>query len=105
MTRYSTHTATTTFEVEVLVGGVLIKGSAPTRDDPGEPNSFEDVEVEEFGGLKATRGFLKAAFRYETIDLLEGCDRKSPDIQRFLANVLAFIGDDADDVLMQEIAE
>ena len=105
MTRYSTHTATATFEVEVLVGGVFIKGSAPTHDDPGEPGSFEDVEVEEFGGLKATWGVFKSAFRYETIDLLEGCNRKSPDIQRFLANVLAFIGEDADAALIQEIAK
>ena len=106
MTRYSTHTATATFEVEVLVGGVFIKGSAPTHDDPGEPGSFEDVEVEEFGGLKMTsRWFENKPAKWDTLDLLDGCDRKSPDIQRFLANVLAFIGDDAEAALIQEIAK
>ena len=105
MTRYSTTTESTGFEVEVLIGGNFRKGCAPMRDDPGEPDSFEDVEVEEFGGLKLTSGMFGVVRRYETIDLLEGCDRKSPDIQKFLANVLAFIGDDALAALTQEIGE
>lgn len=107
-------TAETTFEVQVNLSGVFVPGceawgggrfERPTN--PSEPDAMEDIEVTGVGGLK--RELSPANIRgshmwtYRVVDLLEGVDPKSAAYQQITANILKFLGDDAERELLSEV--
>lgn len=94
---------TTTFEVEVDLSGSYAPGYAATWDDPGHDGEVEDVDVEGVFGLKlvcppGTPRYI--AGRYDRVDLLDGLDKAARD--KIAANILAFIGDEADQLIVNE---
>ncbi len=89
--------ATTSFEVEIGFGGTFLKGYRETWIDPGQPDSFEDIEITSFGGLKYVRDIPRPGYsagRFVTVDFLAGVDRKNPEVQKLLENIHAFVGED-----------
>ena len=102
-------TAKMTFEVEIEVSGTFQKGypqSGPTYSsggEPGQPDMIEDLDLEGFGAL--THSFTSGKSAWTTTDLLAGVDRTSPAYQQIVANILAFVGDDAEQALLTEAGE
>lgn len=101
-------TASSTIEIEVLLGGSFVKGYRETRDDPGCGDSVEDVEIEAFGGCRMERDPRKPFVpgHYVTTSLLDGVDINSADIQKLFANIIEYIGhDEAQHLLLAETCE
>ena len=101
-------TASTTIEIEMLLGGSFLKGYRETRDDPGCGDSIEDVEVEAFGVCRMERDPRKPFVpgHWVTASLLDGVDVNSADIQKLFANIIEYIGhDEAQQLLLAETCE
>lgn len=90
---------TTTFEVEIDLTGSYAPGYLPTRDDPGHDGEVEDCDV---AGVFALRLKRDRQFRhfYERIDILTGLDKAARD--QIAANILAFLGDEAPQLIAAE---
>lgn len=104
-------TAEMGFEVEVLISGVYNPGhpgsgpSYASGGDPPEPSGFEDIVVEKFWGLRRRYSTIDRNPYWETIDLFAGVDPATVP-QRFLDNILSFIGqDEANTALFGELPE
>ena len=93
------------FEIEVSLSGIYQPGYPETgpsfacAGEPGEPPSIEDMEIHGMLGLLTLNG------KNADVDLFKGVDVKNPEIQKFLANLLAFCGDDAETALIEEASE
>lgn len=94
-------------EIEIALSGTFSKGypergpSYASGGEPGEPDAMEDIEAV---GLSAFR--YDPATRYNVpVSLMDGVDAKSPDVRKLLANVAAFLGDEAQDALLAEVGE
>jgi len=89
---------TTTFEVEVDLSGSYAPGYAATRDDPGHDGEVEDVDIE---GVFALRShFDGKRHTWTRVNILDGLDKAALD--KIVANILAFIGDEADQLIVNE---
>lgn len=101
------------FEIEVTVTATYQPGCperGPTYSsggEPAEPASVEDLTVIYVAGLDSSReiGPNGTIIGWKAVPLLDGCDLKSPDIQRFLANVAAFCRDSAEAAIFEEAGE
>jgi len=94
---------TTTFEVEVDLSGSYATGYLSTRDDPGHDGEVEEADVEGVYGLKlvcppGTPRYI--ASRYDRVDLLAGLDKAAR--AQIAANILAFLGDEAAELITAE---
>lgn len=102
------------FEVQVALTGTFQPGcdawggsrfERPTN--PPEPDAMEDIEIVHVHGLKRElsppdiRGSHPWTDRL--VDLLEGVDPKSEAYQKIIANIRAFLGDEAERELMAEV--
>lgn len=104
--------ATTTFEVEVRLSGTFLRGypatgpSYASGGEPGEPDGVEDIDVEAFTADQLVRTFNRETRTvdrtWRTIDLLAGVDRTNPEVGKLIANIIAYLGDDAETVLLDE---
>ena len=104
-------TAQTYFEVQVDLAGTFQPGYAeqgPTYSSggqPAEPDGMEDVEIVGLLGTQKvmapieTRG--SSFWNTKLVDLLEGVDDAAREIIK--ANVLKFLGAEADQALMGEV--
>ena len=89
---------TTTFEVEVDLSGSYAPGYLPTRDDPGHDGDVEEVDVD---GVFALRShFDGKRHTWDRFDILKGLDKAAR--AQIAANILAFIGDEADQLIVNE---
>lgn len=101
------------FEVQVDLSGTFQPGypatgpSYSSGGDPAEPDAMEDVEIVRIGGLKRElsppeiRGSHMWTDRF--VDLLEGVDAKSEAYQKIIANVMKFLGNEAEQELLGEV--
>jgi len=97
MTHVST---TTTFEVEIDLSGSYSPGYAPTRDDPGCDGEVDGVEVDGVYALKHRMDRVTFKSKWDRFDILEGLDRAARD--QIAANIIAFLGDEAEDLIAGE---
>jgi len=90
---------TTTFEVEVDLSGSYAPGYLPTRDDPGHDGEVEEADVD---GVFALRSVPKlgGGWTWDRFDILKGVDKAAR--AQIAANILAFIGDEADQLIVNE---
>jgi len=92
--------ATTTIEIEISLSGSIQPRQSQTHNDPGHDAFSEDVTVEDFGGVVTLprAGLMR---RWKTVSFLKGVDCTQPDVIRLLNNIREFLGDDADDALLE----
>ena len=102
-------TASHSFEIECDLSGTFVRGypaTGPTYSCGGEPGTADQVEDVDVTGVY---GLLRVTndrdSRWERVDLLSGVDRSSPAYAQIVANLLAFIGDDADAALIGAASE
>lgn len=104
----------TTFSVELELGltGVyhpFIKGASEYSGgppiEPDEPASVEDVDISAMSFEVVERIVLDGKYEWKrtNINILDGVNIKSPDVQRFLSNLVAAIHDDAVEALLGEV--
>ncbi len=96
-----THTATYSFEIELDLSGTVSPGYAGDQTSPPEGVSVEDVDIEGVFGLK--RQWSVKGVRLTRTNLLAGVDIKNPEVQKILSNILAFVGDDAADAILETV--
>lgn len=95
--------ATTTIEIEISLSGTVQSGQSQTHNDPGHDAFAEGVTVEDFGGLIAYGKNYPRQHKF--VSFLKGVDCTQPDVIRLLDNIREFLGDDADDAILQESAQ
>ena len=106
-------TGTTSFEIEIKFSGTFQKGypargpSFASGGEPGEPDSFEDLEIEDISALRWAPG---EGDGYKRLSLLAGIDRKSAMARAILEvlenNILDFVGqEELDNVLFGEMGD
>lgn len=102
--------ATTSFEIEVDLSGTFQPGCPAWGGgrferpiNPPEDASIEDVEVTGVNGLKRVWGFA-SGLTWKSIDLLAGVDRNNPEVRKLLDNIANFLGEEAAELLMNEVA-
>lgn len=111
----ATQGPTISFEIEVGLSGTYVPGEAetgPTYDCGGTPavgESVEDLEIVALGALESVRAptWERGSHRliWKSINLLEGVNTASPDIQRLFANILALKRDEAEQAVLTEVCE
>ena len=97
--------ATAYFEVGMAVSGTFTPGYCQTLTDPGEPDAMEDLEIT--GLAVMVRDTQSGHTRWRDIDVMDGVDIQSPDVQRLLANILAlpYVSEMVDDALLGEVVD
>ena len=95
-------TASHTFEIEVRLSGSIIPG-APARGPaydhgglPADPAEVADVEITDIGALT-----YKGNRQWSFASLLDGVDRKSEAFRQIEANILAIVGEEAAEALLE----
>ena len=92
---------TTTFEVEVDLSGSYAPGYAATLEEPGSDGEVDDCDVE---GVFALRSVKKpdgyGGWTWDRFDILKGLDKAAR--AQIAANILAFLGDEADELITAE---
>lgn len=91
---------TTTFEVEVDLSGSYAPGYAPTRDDPGHDGEVEEADVDGVFALRSVPKPHGGGWTWDRFDILAGLDKTAR--AQIAANILAFIGDEADQLIANE---
>lgn len=91
---------TTTFEVEIDLSGSYHRGYAPTWDDPGCAGEVDGLDVEGVYALKHSFDRIRLKSKWDRVDILEGLDKAARD--QLAKNILAFIGDEADELIEAE---
>jgi hypothetical protein len=94
----ATHTATYSFEIELDLSGTVSPGYAGDQTSPPEGVSCEDLDIDGVFGLTPPVVGQRAWGR---TDLLAGVDIKNPEVQKILSNILAFVGDNAADAVLE----
>lgn len=97
MTHYQ---ANTTFEVEVAVEGIYYPGYPMTRDDPGCDGEVDGLDIATVSMLRHEYDRVTGKFKYTPVDLLDGVDKAARD--RIAANILAFLGEEAEELIVAE---
>lgn len=103
-------TTTFSFEVELALSGTFSPGlpeRGPTYASGGQPaedDTIEDIEVEGVSASVQTSDD-SGKTEWESIDLMEGVDINSPDIQRFFDNLLSVHNDAVVEALLAEVEE
>jgi len=88
----------TTFEVEIDLTGSYSPGYSATRDDPGHDGEVNDADV---AGVFALRWVGSPGKReWERVDIFTGLDKAAREI--IAANILAFLGDEAPQLIAAE---
>jgi len=99
-------TAKHSFEIEIELTGTFVRGypmRGPSFDspgEPGEPDSVVGVDIAEIGALKHL-----GLRRWNVTDLLKGVDRNSPAYRQIVQNILEYLGEEADQALLEECGE
>ena len=96
--------ATTSFEIELDLTGSITPGYRGDATCPPYGPEVEDVEVEGVFALSGRWDKLTKRHVWDRTDLLAGVDTKNPEVQKLLANILAFTGADAAEAIMAEAA-
>lgn len=106
-------TPTISFEIEIALSGTVVPyrpatgPSYASGGDPEEGGYAEDVEIEDVGIITivpapvAERGSHPRGV-WKTVSILDGIDRKAPEIQKLLANILAITAEEASAAIMDE---
>lgn len=88
-----------TFEIELEVTGDVL-GAEP---DLGFAERYvEDVKIEGMTVEKFVARIGDKGPHYQTIDLMDGVDQKSPAWMAFLENILPLIHSEAEDAILSE---
>jgi hypothetical protein len=96
--------ATTSFEIELDLSASITPGYAGDFYCPPYGPEVEDVEVEGVHALSGRWDKLTKRHVWDRTDLLAGVDTKNPEVQKLLANLIAFAGTDAAEAIMAEAA-
>jgi hypothetical protein len=98
-----------TFEIEVSLSGSIDPGelpSGPTYSCGGTPGCdpfVEDMDVIDIGLVESE--IVNGKVHWKTISLLDGIDRKNPEIQKLFSNILAMMAEDAEMAILEDAAE
>lgn len=97
--------AKTIFEIEVELSGNFQPGSparGPTYASGGEPADPDVIEDIEISAIQAVRPRGGAPGFWDYTDLLANVDRANPEVVKLLDNILTYLGDEAEEALLQE---
>ena len=92
---------TTTFEVEIDLSGSYHRGYAPTWDDPGCAGEVDGLDVEGVYALKHSFDRIRLKSKWDRVDILEAASTRPP-ATSLPRTSLAFIGDEADELIEAE---
>ena len=92
----TTATAKWSFEIEIELEATMTAPSGDGWNESRDPGGPEDVAIVELGAIQYIGPQSGYKRMWETTSLLTGVDLKSPDIQRFFANILAHFGTSLD---------
>ena len=91
---------TTTFEVEVDLSGSYAPGYAATLEEPGSDGEVDDCDVEGVFALRSKFDRATGKHTWDRVDILTGLDKAARD--QIAANILAFLGDEAAELITAE---
>ena len=94
-------TATHSFEIELDVSGAVTPGYDGDATCPPHGPDVEDVEITGVFALIRAPYVPGKAPGWNRTDLLAGVDVKNPEVQKILANMLAFSGEDVTDAILE----
>ena len=108
-----TLSASAYLEIRATLSGTFCKGYAETgpsyscAGEPGEPDSVEDIAVDGLHGYRTVRVATGDGWSTQEVyvDLLKGVDPKAPGVAQLLQNIADFLGQEAEDALLEEAAE
>lgn len=92
-------------ELELTVTGTFEPGYAETRTDPG---AEDEIWPGTITAIEAVRSNPDRKFgdetkpRWITVNILDGVDTKSPDVQRLIENLMGIVWNEAETALMEE---
>ena len=105
----TTLTATTYAELAIRVTGTFIRGypeRGPTYDcggEPAEPDGVEDLDVEDI--MIINRTYVGGTPVDTEVSILAGVDRSSEAYRVLVRNLLASLGDQAVEALLEEAGQ
>jgi hypothetical protein len=105
----TTATGKHTFEIEVTLTGTFTPAQAErgpsysSGGEPAEPASAQDIEIVGIAGL--TTKWTDMGIKWTPTDLMTGVDFRNPEVQKLLANMINFMGDDAVQAIVDGAAE
>ena len=95
--------AEVSLELDLTVSGSFEPGYAGSWNDPGAEDEIHGLDIE---GLAASVWNPKHGQigqpRFLSIDLMDGVNIRSPDIQRLIQNILGVVKDQAVSALLEE---
>ena len=94
--------AQVTVEIELDLTGYIDPAEPMTRDYPGCDALVQDIDVDYAYVARAELKDGKRVFR--NINILEGVDMKSKDVQRLLSNILEAQAAEVEGALMENAA-
>jgi len=92
--------ATYIIELEITVGADV---RWPRANEYDAPTFGPDIEDAHITHLVVSEGYIESGkAKFREVNLLDGVNTDSPDVQKLLSALLDFTSDQAEDALMQE---
>jgi hypothetical protein len=94
--------STLSLEIELSIEGEYAPGLRATHNDPGHPESIEDLNITDIALMRHSRVDGKTTWTAKSI--FNGVNLSSPDVQRLITNILndADVFEDAANQLLAE---